>query len=130
MAEANEYHVLMDHLPYRASLSEYQRQAEAVLTGWKSGDESALRFFWQQHPRFRRPDVLWLATPECRRRFDESLLTALAERLGTLLDEILIPRQHPRVAVDRALLPQPPLGPHAIKISTVPEAKVALHTGG
>jgi tRNA A-37 threonylcarbamoyl transferase component Bud32 len=27
------------------------------------------------------PDVLWLATPECRRRFDESLLTALAERL-------------------------------------------------
>ncbi len=27
------------------------------------------------------PDVLWLATPECRRRFDESFLGMLAERL-------------------------------------------------
>jgi ankyrin repeat protein len=50
----------MDRLPYRASLSEYQRQADALLNGWKEGDESAIRFFWQQHPRFRRPDALWL----------------------------------------------------------------------
>jgi eukaryotic-like serine/threonine-protein kinase len=27
------------------------------------------------------PDVLWLATPECRRRFDEAFLGTLAERL-------------------------------------------------
>jgi tRNA A-37 threonylcarbamoyl transferase component Bud32 len=27
------------------------------------------------------PDVLWLATPECKRRFDEAFLGALAERL-------------------------------------------------
>jgi CRP-like cAMP-binding protein len=27
------------------------------------------------------PDVLWLATPDCRRRFDEAFLAALAERL-------------------------------------------------
>jgi hypothetical protein len=50
----------MDRLPYRASLSEYQCQADALLNGWKAGDESAIQFFWQQHPRFRRPDVLWL----------------------------------------------------------------------
>jgi hypothetical protein len=27
------------------------------------------------------PDVLWLATPECKRSFDEAFLAALAERL-------------------------------------------------
>ena len=27
------------------------------------------------------PDVLWLATPECKRRFDEAFLGAIAERL-------------------------------------------------
>ena len=27
------------------------------------------------------PDVLWLATPECKRRFDEAFLATLAERL-------------------------------------------------
>ena len=50
----------MDRLPFRASLSEYQHQADALLNGWTAGDESAIGFFWRHHPRFRRPDVLWL----------------------------------------------------------------------
>jgi Ankyrin repeats (3 copies) len=50
----------MERLPFRANLAEYGRQADAVLNGWKAGDDRAFRFFWEQHPRFRRPDVLWL----------------------------------------------------------------------
>ena len=50
----------MERLPFRSNLADYGRQADAVLNGWKAGDESAIRFFWEQHPRFRRPDVLWL----------------------------------------------------------------------
>jgi hypothetical protein len=48
----------MERLPFRANLAEYGRQADAVLNGWKVGDERAIRFFWEQHPRFRRLDVL------------------------------------------------------------------------
>ena len=50
----------MGHLGYNATLDEYQRQADALLSGWRAGDDEAVRFFWQKHPRFRRPDVLWL----------------------------------------------------------------------
>ena len=50
----------MGHLGYNATLDEYQRQADALLNGWRAGDDEAVRFFWQKHPRFRRPDVLWL----------------------------------------------------------------------
>jgi ankyrin repeat protein len=50
----------MERLQFRASLADYQRQADSALNGWKAGDERAIRFFWQHHPRFRRPDVLWL----------------------------------------------------------------------
>jgi hypothetical protein len=50
----------MERLPFRANLAEYGRQADAVLKSWKARDESAIRFFWEQHPRFRRSDVLWL----------------------------------------------------------------------
>jgi hypothetical protein len=50
----------MDRLHVRAPLAEYQRQADGLLSGWHAGDDNAVRFFWRQHPRFRRPDVLWL----------------------------------------------------------------------
>lgn len=50
----------MDRLPFRATLSEYRRQADALLSGWNAGEETSIRFVWQQHPRFRRPDVRWL----------------------------------------------------------------------
>jgi ankyrin repeat protein len=50
----------MTPLQFDARLAEYQQQVDSLLAGWRAGDEEAVRFFWQQHPRFRRPDVLWL----------------------------------------------------------------------
>jgi len=44
-------------LPYRATLAEYQQQAEALLDALKSADEAAeWRFKWN-HPRFRGQSV-------------------------------------------------------------------------
>jgi ankyrin repeat protein len=51
---------LKERVPYDAPLDAYQAQADALQSGWKAGSDEAVRFFWQQHPRFRRPDVLWL----------------------------------------------------------------------
>jgi hypothetical protein len=50
----------MERLPFNAPLDEYQRQAGALVDGWRAKDDEAVRFFWQYHPRFRRPDVSWL----------------------------------------------------------------------
>jgi hypothetical protein len=49
-----------ERAPYNAPLQAYQAQADAWLDGWKAGTDEAVRFLWQHHPRFRRPDVLWL----------------------------------------------------------------------
>src|SRR5436190_21326915 len=51
---------MTERAPYNAPITEYQAQADALLAAWRAGEEHAVRFFWQQHPRFRRPDVLWL----------------------------------------------------------------------
>jgi ankyrin repeat protein len=48
-------------LPFRAGLTDYQRQAEELLAGWNAGDTAATQFFRQQHPRFRDEEVKWLA---------------------------------------------------------------------
>ncbi|HXI28687.1 MAG TPA: hypothetical protein VNG89_09695, partial [Vicinamibacterales bacterium] len=48
-------------LPFRAGLDAYRRQAEELLARWNAGDQAATKFFWRQHPRFRDPDVKWLA---------------------------------------------------------------------
>ncbi len=46
-----------DSLPYRATLEEYQQQAEALFNALKSADEAAAwRFKWL-HPRFRGQSV-------------------------------------------------------------------------
>jgi ankyrin repeat protein len=46
-----------DDLPYRASLDEYQRQAEALFDALEAGgDDAAWRFKWE-HPRFRGQSV-------------------------------------------------------------------------
>ena len=56
------YHQRMDSLPlnFLAPLTEYLRQADALLTNWRAGDQAALNFFHDHHPRFRREDVAWL----------------------------------------------------------------------
>jgi ankyrin repeat protein len=46
-----------ESLPFRASLAEYQHQAQSLLDALKSGDEDAQwRFKWE-HPRFRGKSV-------------------------------------------------------------------------
>ena len=72
----------MDRLPYRARLFEYQRQADALLNGWTAGDESAIGFFWQHHPRFRRPDVLWLPKQMERSELLREVMTVDDARLA------------------------------------------------
>ena len=49
-----------ERLPYRASLGEYQRQADELLARWNAADPAATRFFWGVHPRFRDAAVKWL----------------------------------------------------------------------
>jgi hypothetical protein len=47
-------------LPFRASLSEYEKQAGELLDAWKAGDPGAIGIFRQTHPRFLDPHIEWL----------------------------------------------------------------------
>lgn len=47
-------------LPFGAALTDYDRQAAALLTAWRAGDADALDLFRHRHPRFLRDDVPWL----------------------------------------------------------------------
>jgi ankyrin repeat protein len=71
-----------DRLPFNAPLDAYQSQADALLAGWQSGNEDALRFFWQQHPRFRRQDVLWLPKQLEKSDVQKEVMTADDARLA------------------------------------------------
>src|SRR5262249_39575149 len=58
---AEEMSEPLARLPFHAGLDGYQRQADALLAGWRSGETSATKFFAQQHPRFRDDRIKWLA---------------------------------------------------------------------
>ena len=47
-------------LPFRSNLDEYQKQAGALLEGFRSSDTDAIRVIKEHHPRFLRSDVPWL----------------------------------------------------------------------
>ena len=47
-------------LSFRSRLEQYQKQAEELLEGYKSGDAEAIRCFKQRHPRFMDPKIAWL----------------------------------------------------------------------
>jgi ankyrin repeat protein len=47
-------------LPFRASLEEYQKQAEELLEAWRAGDSGAIRIVRHKHPRFLDPTIPWL----------------------------------------------------------------------
>src|SRR5204863_8645344 len=51
---------MTERVPYNAPIVAYHAQADALLAAWRAGEESAIKFFWQQHPRFRRADVSWV----------------------------------------------------------------------
>jgi hypothetical protein len=46
-----------EFVPYRASLEEYERQAQGLLAAIKAGEESAVRRFKWLHPSFRGRNV-------------------------------------------------------------------------
>src|SRR5438445_4039887 len=47
-------------LPFRATLEQYQQQAEALLEAHKSGDAQAIRIIHEKHPRFLDSKIPWL----------------------------------------------------------------------
>ena len=48
-------------LPYNAPIEDYASQADALLDGWKSGDEWAVNAFRNRHPKFLDDKIPWLA---------------------------------------------------------------------
>lgn len=47
-------------LPFRASLEEYQKQAEKLLEAWRVGDPGAIQIVSTRHPRFLDDRIPWL----------------------------------------------------------------------
>ena len=47
-------------LAFDAPLSAYIAQADALLAGWRSGDEQAIRVFRNRHPKFLDDKIPWL----------------------------------------------------------------------
>ena len=48
-------------LAFNAPLSQYLAQADALLAGWRSGDDKAIRVFRNRHPKFLDTKITWLA---------------------------------------------------------------------
>jgi ankyrin repeat protein len=48
------------HLPFDAPLSDYARQAGALLEGWQRDDENAVGIIRRSHPKFLDTTVKWL----------------------------------------------------------------------
>jgi len=45
---------------FRASLREYQKQADDLLAGWHAANEDAIQLAVHNHPKFLRADVSWV----------------------------------------------------------------------
>jgi ankyrin repeat protein len=50
----------MTFLPIDAAVGDYLRQADALLAGWQSGDQEAVKVFRAHHPKFLDDTVPWL----------------------------------------------------------------------
>ncbi|HYM09704.1 MAG TPA: ankyrin repeat domain-containing protein [Bryobacterales bacterium] len=68
-------------LPFRASLAEYQRQAEELLEAWKAGDRGAIQILRTRHPRFLDDRIPWLP----KRLPDSEIRSAALELADTQL---------------------------------------------
>jgi len=47
-------------LPFRSSVKDYERQAAALLEGWRAADGDAIRLIRANHPRFLDERIPWL----------------------------------------------------------------------
>ncbi len=50
----------LQRLPFRASLDEYQKQADELLLAYRSGAPEAIQLIHERHPRFLDPKIPWL----------------------------------------------------------------------
>jgi ankyrin repeat protein len=50
----------MEPLPWRAPIDDYDRQARALLEGWRRGDDRAIALVRHNHPRFLDDRIRWL----------------------------------------------------------------------
>lgn len=73
----------VDHtfLPYDAPLEAYDRQAAALLEGWRVGDATALAILRHKHPRLLRADVPWLPLDATDAQIGQLALTLEDARL-------------------------------------------------
>jgi hypothetical protein len=46
-------------VPFRSSLSDYERQAEGLLAGHRAADPAAIDLFHRKHPRFLDENIKW-----------------------------------------------------------------------
>ena len=56
----------LELLPFDSPLSDYTRQADTLLEGWRARDEGAIRVFKSKHPKFLDTKVPWLERPMSR----------------------------------------------------------------
>lgn len=47
-------------LPYRSTITDYRRQADALYAGWQAGEADAIRVFRTKHPKFLDATIPWL----------------------------------------------------------------------
>jgi len=50
----------LERLPFRVPLADYERQAEALLEGWRAGDTPAGEIVRRHHPSFLDETIRWL----------------------------------------------------------------------
>lgn len=50
-------------LPFRATVTEYRRQADDLYSGWLAGDAQSIRVFRSKHPKFLDTKIPWLERP-------------------------------------------------------------------
>src|SRR5690349_2421049 len=54
--------MVVNALPFRSAIEEYERQAQALLDAMRAGDSAAIGVF-RRHPRFLSDTVPWLSRP-------------------------------------------------------------------
>ena len=64
----------LEPLRFDSPLSDYVKQAHALLAGWRARDETAIRLLKSKHPKFLDASVPWLERPMSR---EEVLATSI-----------------------------------------------------
>ena len=55
--------MVLSPLPFDSLLAGYERQADTLLAGWQTRDETAIRIIRSRHPKFLDASIPWLERP-------------------------------------------------------------------